>query len=143
GASLAESRLLLSELQPLTIAQIAAQAQNRDPRAPGFLAVLGACMTDLADTDHDEALTLASALLAAGATGVIGTRWPTNDLLSAHLLVMFHHFLSDREDRSPAEALRAAQLWMLNPRRPGLDGLLASRLARTVTRPELAGIDAW
>ncbi|HET7012828.1 MAG TPA: CHAT domain-containing protein [Streptosporangiaceae bacterium] len=143
GASLAESRLLLAGWQPLTIAEIAAQAQGRDPGAPGFLAILGACMTDLASTDHDEALTLASALLAAGASGVVGTRWPTSDLASAHLLVMFHHFLGEREELRPAEALRAAQLWMLNPSRRGLDGLLAPTLARTVTRPALAEIGAW
>jgi hypothetical protein len=142
GTSLTESRLLLAEREPLTIAEIAAQAQGRDPHAPGFLAVLGACMTDLANTDHDEALTLASALLASGASGVIGTRWPTNDRASAELLVMFHHYLNDGAAMTPAQALRSAQLWMLNPRRRGIEGL-APRLARIATRPELAELPAW
>ena len=50
--SLAESYLLLSGDQQLRIADILSQAQRRDPASPGFLAVLSACMTDLANTDH-------------------------------------------------------------------------------------------
>jgi CHAT domain-containing protein len=37
-------------------------------------------------------------------------------------MVMFHHFLNNGHPR-PADALRAAQLWMLNPSRPVLDDL--------------------
>ena len=85
---------------------------GRDPASPGFLAVLSACTTDLANVDHDEALTLASALLAAGACGVIGARWPVEDSAAAPVMVMFHHFLNNGHPY-PAEALRAAQLWML------------------------------
>jgi CHAT domain-containing protein len=69
-------------------------------------------MTDLRDADHDEALTLASALLAAGASGVVGARWPVPDHATAPLMLMFHHFLNNGHPH-PADALREAQLWML------------------------------
>jgi CHAT domain-containing protein len=106
--SLSSSYLQLAGNEHLTIAQIVAQAQARDATADGFLAVLGACMSDLTDVDHEEALTLASALLAAGASGVVGARWPTDDRPTALLMVMFHHCLNSGPTR-PAEALRAAQ----------------------------------
>jgi hypothetical protein len=112
ASPLTESRLVLSEGQPLKIADILAQAQRRDPVSPGFLAVLSACMTDSEGTDHDEALTLASALLAAGASGVVGARWPVSDHATAPLMLMFHHFLNNGHPH-PADALREAQLRML------------------------------
>jgi CHAT domain len=122
-APLIESYLLLSGNQQLRIADILSQAQRHDPAGPGFLAVLSACMTDLANADHDEALTLASALLAAGAAGVVGARWPVRDNVTALMMVvMFHHYLSSGHPH-PADALRAAQLWMLDRARPVLDGL--------------------
>lgn len=120
--SLAASHLLLAEGRPLPIADILAQAERRDPASPGFLAVLSACLTDLAQVDHDEALTLASALLAAGASAVIGARWPADDRCTAPLMVMLHHFLNNGHPR-PADALRAAQLWMLDKDRASLTGL--------------------
>ncbi len=146
AGSLSASYLLLADKQQLTIAQIVAQAQRRipggrDSRAPGFLAVLGACMSDLADVDHDEALTLASALLAAGASGVVGARWPTDDLATALLMVMFHHFLNSGRTR-PADALRAAQIWMLDPGRRGLEDL-SLVLADATTDSGLGEIQAW
>jgi hypothetical protein len=137
GASLALSRLLLAGGQPLSVADILAQAQRHDPAAPGYLAVLSACMTDLAHVDHDEALTLASALLAAGAQAVIGARWPVQDLFTAPMMVMLHHFLAGGHPR-PADALRAAQLWMLNSGRPALDGVppaLGSGLGSLLAEP--------
>jgi hypothetical protein len=110
---LSSSFLQLADGERLTVADIMAQAEGRNPQAPGYLAVLSACTSDFADVDHDEALTLASALLAAGALGVVGTRWPADDLAAAELMVAFHHFLN-REGTSPADALREAQLWMLD-----------------------------
>jgi CHAT domain-containing protein len=122
ASSLAESYLLLSGDQQLRVADILRQAQRHDSASPGFLAVLSACMTDLANTDHDEALTLASALLAAGASGVVGARWPVRDDATALIMLMFHHFLNNGQP-NPADALRAAQLWMLDPARLVLAGL--------------------
>lgn len=145
AGSLAESYLLLAGDERLTIARIVAQAQGRDKRAPGFLAVLGACMSDLADVEHDEALTLASGLLAAGASGVIGARWRTRDLETATLMIMFHHFINQTEEasaRKPADALRLAQLWMLDQNRAALSGLPVL-LADGSALPELADPHSW
>ena len=141
ASSLAESYLLLSGDQQLRIADILSQAQRRDPASPGFLAVLSACMTDLANTDHDESLTLASALLAAGACGVVGARWPVGDRATAPFMVMFHHFLNSGYPH-PADALRAAQLWMLDDARPVPDGL-PEDLKNAANRSSLAAPYSW
>jgi hypothetical protein len=96
---------------------------------------------DLTDVDHDEALTLASALLAAGAAGVVGTRWPVDDLAAAELTVAFHHFLG-REGARPADALRSAQLWMLDRGRRPLEDLPAE-LAVPATAGRLGRVRCW
>ena len=142
ASSLAASHLLLAQRRPLTIAAILAQAQARDPAGPGFLAVLSACMTDLAHVDHDEALTLASALLAAGACAVIGARWPAQDLATAPLMVMFHHFLNNGHPH-PADALRAAQLWMLDGGRTLLPDLPSELADAFRFGPFLTAPHAW
>jgi CHAT domain-containing protein len=144
AGSLAASHLVLAGGERLAIAKIVAQAQRGEHgavMAPGFLAVLGACMSDLAHIDHDEALTLSSAFLAAGASGVVGARWPTYDRLTAPLMVMFHHFLG-RDQGQPAAALRAAQLWMLDRSRGPLDSLPGA-LASASRSPHLAETYAW
>nr|WP_262701146.1 CHAT domain-containing protein [Streptomyces sp. NEAU-383] len=110
--------------------------------ATGPLIVLSACETDLSSRDHDEALTPTTALLARGATDVVGSRWKVSDSASAALMVVFHHHLTVA-GLAPPDALRAAQLWMLDHDRrpvPGLTGLLlaetqsdAGGLARAVS----------
>ncbi|MGV9847677.1 CHAT domain-containing protein [Streptomyces sp. NPDC003442] len=110
--------------------------------ATGPLIVLSACETDLSSRDHDEALTPTTALLARGATDVVGSRWKVSDSASAALMVVFHHHLAVA-GLAPPDALRAAQLWMLDHDRhpvPGLTGLLlaetqsdAGGLARAVS----------
>jgi hypothetical protein len=110
------SHVVLAGGAELPVARILAAAQARRPDEPGGLVVLSACTTDLTTAAYDEALTLATAFLAAGAVGVVGSRWPVNDRFTACLMVMFHRFrtaggLGDRD------ALRAAQLWMLDPDR--------------------------
>jgi len=75
--------------------------------------ITSACLTDTSMTGHDESLTLATAFLAAGATAVIGTRWPVEDDTAAALAIRLHHHLRDGD--SPAEALRRAQLELLRP----------------------------
>ena len=77
--------------------------------------ILAACRTDLTAADHDEALTLSTAFLAAGAVTAVGSRWQIRDAPSAALMFMFHHYM--QSDRRPDDALRAAQLWMLDPDR--------------------------
>ncbi|MFE9067390.1 CHAT domain-containing protein [Streptomyces violaceusniger] len=111
--------------------------------AAGPLIVLSACETDLSSRDHDEALTPTTALLARGATDVVGSRWKVSDSASAALMVVFHHHLTVA-GLAPPDALRAAQLWMLDHDRhpvPGLTGLL---LAETQSDTGgLARIVSW
>jgi hypothetical protein len=128
------SFLHLADGQPLTLDRILRQAVRRPPGAAGGLVGLVACRSDLAATDYDEALTLATAFLAAGAATVVGARWEIRDEYAAVLMYMFHHFLR-RADLAPADALRRAQLWMLDPRRrvpeempPELRAKVSSRL---------------
>jgi hypothetical protein len=115
GASPEESRLVLAGGETLPVSRILAQARHRDSGAASGLVVLAACTSDLAIADHDEALTLASAFLAAGAAGAIGARWAVPDSLTALLMFMFHRYLVHDPGGGPAAALRAAQLWMLDP----------------------------
>jgi hypothetical protein len=115
GASPEESRLVLAGGETLPVSRILAQARHRDSGAASGLVVLAACTSDLAIADHDEALTLASAFLAAGAAGAIGARWAVPDSLTAPLMFMFHRYLVHDPGGGPAAALRAAQLWMLDP----------------------------
>ncbi|MBI0293059.1 CHAT domain-containing protein [Streptomyces sp. PRKS01-29] len=130
-----------ADLGRLTVTRILDVPAGERP-ATGPLVVLSACETDLSSRDHDEALTPTTALLARGATDVVGSRWKVSDSASAALMVVFHHHLTVG-GLAPPDALRAAQLWMLDHDRhpvPGLTGLLlaetqsdAGGLARAVS----------
>jgi hypothetical protein len=117
GAVAEASRLELTE--DLPIDTVLRHAARRMPNTPGGTVFLTSCSSDLTAVDHDEALTLTTAFLAAGAVTVIGSRWETPDRGTAVLMFATHHFLV-RDRLRPAEALRAAQLWMLDPARPPL-----------------------
>ncbi|MFE2441440.1 CHAT domain-containing protein [Streptomyces sp. NPDC059426] len=117
----------------LTVARILDGAATGQPDTAGPLVVLSACETDLSTRDHDEALTLSTALIARGAADVIGSRWAVHDATTALMMAVFHDFVS-RQGLAPVDALRAAQLWMLDPRReppPTLHGELCDEAVRT------------
>jgi tetratricopeptide (TPR) repeat protein len=105
----------------LPLARILERARGRPPHAAGGLVVTSACLTDSTNAHYDESVTLATALLAAGATGVIGTRWPIDDDTTATLAHYLHHHLAD--GHQPAHALRLAQLDLLDPAPRTLPGL--------------------
>lgn len=107
----------------------------------GPLVVLSACQTDLSKGDHDEALTLTTAFAAAGARDVVGSRWLAQDSGSALLMAVFHHHLVV-DGLSPVDALRAAQLWMLDPHREN-PGSLQGDLLREMGRPGLERTALW
>ncbi|MEU1667466.1 CHAT domain-containing protein [Streptomyces sparsogenes] len=112
-------------------------------RIKGPLIVLSACETDLSSRDHDEALTPTTALLARGATDVVGSRWKVSDSASAALMVVFHHHLTV-SGLAPPDALRAAQLWMLDPERGPVPGLTDELLAETEGNVRgLARVVSW
>jgi CHAT domain len=105
----------------LPLAHILERARDRPPHAAGGLVVTNACLTDSTNAHYDESVTLATALLAAGATGVIGTRWPIDDDTTATLAHYLHHHLAG--GHLPAHALRLAQLDLLDPAPRTLTGL--------------------
>jgi hypothetical protein len=95
----------------LPLARILDQARDRSPDAPGGLVITDACLTDSTRTHYDESLTLATGFLAAGATAVIGTRWPVDADTAAAVSLRLHYHL--QMGHPPAEALRLAQLDLL------------------------------
>lgn len=140
GDSPERSRLLLADGE-LPVARILAQAPAAQAPAGG-LVILAACTSDLTLTDHDEALTLASAFLAAGATGVIGSLWPVADSFTAVAMFMLHRHLMLNLGDSPADALRAAQLWMLDPQRT-IPAEMPESLASVARRSFASDPRAW
>ncbi|MFD7135753.1 CHAT domain-containing protein [Streptomyces sp. NPDC059894] len=140
GPSPTRSALSLADGE-LTVARILDDAAAAEPGPEGPLVVLSACETDLSTGDHDEALTLSTALVARGAADVVGSRWAVNDSATALMMAVFHHFLTS-QDLAPADALRAAQLWMLDPdRRP--PPALGDPLHREAARADLHEIAMW
>ncbi|MEE1764976.1 CHAT domain-containing protein [Streptomyces sp. SP18BB07] len=127
GATSNDSVLKLDATHTVSVQDLLTGAAGRDPGMPGGTVLLANCTSDLTLSDHDEALTLATAFLGAGATAVVGSRWAVADDPRTTLLVLLvHHHM--RQGTPPRDALRAAQLWMLDPDR--------------VLPPELAGCEA-
>ncbi len=125
----------------LTVTRLLDRPPDEQARTDGPLIVLSACQTDFSTRDHDEALTLTTAFVSGGARDVVGSRWTTQDGASALLMVVFHHYLAV-EKYSPVDALRAAQLWMLDPHREN-PGSLSGELLREIERPGLDRLPVW
>ncbi|WP_443033923.1 CHAT domain-containing protein [Streptomyces sp. AD681] len=109
-------------------------ATNTDPE------LLEKAVEDVSSRGYDEAYSLATAFLTAGAHTVLGTLWPVPDEETSLLMYMTHHYLR-REALPPGQALRRAQLWMLDPQRrvpPEMPARLAVR-ARYIRSANLVG----
>jgi CHAT domain-containing protein len=82
---------------------------------PADLVVLSACETGLGEEIPGEGLVgLPQAFMVAGASRVLVSLWPVDDLASSKLMNRFYHeYIA--EGRSPAAALREAQIaiWRL------------------------------
>jgi hypothetical protein len=135
----------------VSVRDILRQARTVRPSAAdasGGLVVLAACLTDVTESDYDEALTLATAFLAAGSSGVVAARWAVRDSATMVFMAVFHQFLNAR-NADAAHALRAAQLWMLDPRReipaawPEALKQRAVLLGKLPAGSSLAGVEAW
>ncbi|MFF5442128.1 CHAT domain-containing protein [Streptomyces achromogenes] len=125
----------------LTVTRLLDRPQPAERTAEdGPLIVMSACETDLSTRDHDEALTLTTAFVSGGARDVVGTRWRVEDSASILLMAVFHHHL--RAGLSPVDALRAAQLWMLDPDRED-PGCLSEQFRGDVRRPDLCRPALW
>ncbi|MDY7083603.1 MAG: CHAT domain-containing protein [Actinomycetota bacterium] len=101
---------------------------------------LAACTTGLTGVDHDEAFSLATAFLAAGARTAFGSLWPVPDAETSALMFMVHHHLA--AGHAPADALHRAQLWMLDPQRVTPAGMPPA-LARHCTGSAPAAPRCW
>ena len=76
------------------------------------LICLAACETALTGKEGipDEYVGLASAFLKAGASNVLSTLWPIDEVTSAWIVIRFYQGLL--AGKTPAVALKAAQTWM-------------------------------
>ncbi|MGD0602834.1 MAG: CHAT domain-containing protein [Streptosporangiaceae bacterium] len=146
------SRLNLGDEGDLAVRDILRQARKWRAGVPGIagipasaesggLVVLASCLSDVTEADFDEALTVATAFLSAGATGVVAARWSVADARTALFVTVFHHYLNGGQP-DPARALRAAQLWMLDPGRVVPDGL-PPVLGDEASDPGLTHPEAW
>jgi tetratricopeptide (TPR) repeat protein len=136
-----DGRLLLEGGEALGMRDILQQARDRPRDTSGCLVVLAACGSDLTDGHHDEALTLATSFLAAGAAGTVGARWPVDDLPTLAFMTMFHHYLNSGYD-DPSIALRNTQAWMLNPGRTFPEAF-RPKIAELVRTIDLAKTEFW
>jgi CHAT domain-containing protein len=92
------------------------EVMGRAPERAIGLVVLAACRTGLAISGYDEAYSLGTAFLAAGVRSVLSTHWSIPDEATSVLMFMFHHYRM--VEGLPAwDALRQAQLWMLDDER--------------------------
>lgn len=105
------------------------------------LVVLAACRSHVSGRGTNEAYTLATAFLTAGARSVVGSLWPVPDEATSLLMFMTHHHLR-AEGREPAEALRLAQRWMADPGR-SLPPHAPDGLARLLRRIAPHDLSAW
>ncbi|MFD5498338.1 CHAT domain-containing protein [Streptomyces sp. NPDC127061] len=126
----------------LTVTTLLDTPLDRTEGTGGPLVVLSACETDLSARDHDEALTLTTALAHRLAADVVGSRWAVPDVASSVLMTVFHDRLG--AGLAPPDALRAAQRWMLAPpgRRDPVRGLTAE-LRRAADELDLSVPFAW
>ena len=84
---------------------------RRDPNQPLELLVLSACQT--ATGDKRAALGLAGIALRSGARSTLATLWQVKDDSTAALMVEFYQQLTENPDMTKSEALREAQLSLL------------------------------
>jgi CHAT domain-containing protein len=104
------------------------------------LAVLAACSSGATGRGYDEAFSLSTVFLAAGVRSVISAQWPVPDSATSVLMYLFHHCLR-QEGLPPADALRAAQLWLLEGREPPAQ--MPEELRRRLLGQDLTGLTAW
>jgi CHAT domain-containing protein len=84
------------------------------------LVVLSACQTAITEFNRlpEEVIGLPSGFIQAGASGVVGSLWPVNDISTALLMIKFYQYhlagdpLNSIPPLSPVSALRKAQLWL-------------------------------
>ncbi|MFI6232725.1 CHAT domain-containing protein [Micromonospora sp. NPDC050784] len=116
-------------------------AMTKADRHPVGLVVLAACHTGRSIHGYDEAYSLGTMFLAAGARSVLSTQWSIPDQDTSLLMYMLHHFLVI-EHCSPWDALRRAQMWMLDGDRRAPQHMPVP-LRRMLEKTEPARVVSW
>lgn len=93
---------------------------------PSRLVTVSACQSAVVDITlmPEEGISVATALLAAGAACVIASLWPVRDDTTALLMTRLYKEMIEGGLRPP-EALRRAQIWLRDLTDPELDAFLA------------------
>ena len=115
----ASSSLRLAGGAVVSAEQILHAAANRPPGTSLGVVCLAACTTHLSGRDYDEAVTLSTAFLVAGAGTAFGSLWRVPDRETKLLMVDLHENLAVR-GLAPREALRAAQRRLRDEAQAGL-----------------------
>ncbi|MGW5740679.1 CHAT domain-containing protein [Amycolatopsis sp. NPDC003861] len=105
------------------------------------LVVLAACHTGRSVHGYDEAYSLGTAFLTGGVRSVLSTQWSIPDAQTPSMMYLFHHYCR-REGLPPWQALRQAQMWMLDPARVPPAGMPAELVA-AVPCGAPAPVAAW
>jgi hypothetical protein len=135
----ASSRLVLAE-GDLTADELI-DVLGGSPHHPIGLVVLAACHTGRSIHGYDEAYSLATMFLAAGVRSVLSTQWSVPDQDTSLLMYLFHHYLVI-EHRPPWDALRRAQMWMLDDARSVPDRM-PEPLRRALDGSDPRRVAAW
>lgn len=136
----ATSYLLLAGGKRLAAEELVELLSGAPERAIG-LVVLAACRTGQAMSGYDEAYSLGTAFLAGGARSVLSTQWSIPDAATSALMFMFHHYRMT-EDLPARDALRQAQLWMLDAQRQ-VPERMPEQLRAQLIKSELDDVVAW
>lgn len=109
-----EDTFILTEDGQLNANQISDLLRTADLTQRGSLEllVLSACQT--AEGDDRAALGLAGIAVRSGARSTVATLWPVNDAATAEFMQRFYEELTQDTQKNRAEALRQAQLAILN-----------------------------
>ncbi|WP_327006621.1 CHAT domain-containing protein [Dactylosporangium sp. NBC_01737] len=124
----------------LTAGELVALLAKAPERAIG-LVVLAACRTGGSGRGHDPAFSLGAAFLAGGVRSVLSAQCGVPGQDASVLLYLFHHYLMT--ERRPAwDALRRAQLWMIDPDR-AVPADMPAGLVRQLSGTDPARVVAW
>jgi CHAT domain-containing protein len=120
-----------SELKFDELVDVLAAAPDREIA----LVVLAACNSGRAVYGYDEAYSLGTGFLAGGARSVLSTQWSVPDAATSSLMYLFHHNVR-AAGMPPWQALRHAQMWMLDPARTPPPGMPAELVPGPGDHPE-------
>ncbi|WP_212831792.1 CHAT domain-containing protein [Catellatospora sp. TT07R-123] len=120
-----------SELSVDELVDLLATAPDREIS----MVVLAACNSGRAVSGYDEAYSLGTGFLAGGVRSVLSTQWSIPDAATSWLMYLFHHNLRT-VGMPPWQALRQAQLWMLDPARTPPPGMPAGLVPGPGDHPE-------